>query len=327
MGQLTAYQLSTGYKGKELHSFDSLNLPASSFVCLLGPNGAGKSTLLRILSGLQKPLKGRIELDGEELSSINPRQRARLISVVLTEAIDIAKMRVIDLIATGRSPYTNLLGQLKSSDIEIVMKAAQDVGMTQLLYKEISSLSDGERQKTMIAKSLAQQSRFLFLDEPAAFLDYPSKLELMMLLHRIVREQGKTVLMTTHDVELAVDSADELWLLGMDGSFDRGGPEDLILKNALSDFFRTEQVDFNKNTGRFAFRAKQGKVVSLYGDDSLHKYWMERALKRSGFNISENSDVNIFVNEKGFDVKLLGGHQFFSTSITEVLQKVFSEKY
>jgi iron complex transport system ATP-binding protein len=181
--------------------------------CLLGRNGVGKSTLLRTLAGFLPPLAGTITIKGRPLASYTQRELACQLGVVLTERPTVWQMTVHELVATGRSPYTNFWGRLSSEDRLIVDQALEQVGISHLAGRQVSTLSDGERQKAMIAKALAQQTDIIYLDEPTAFLDYPSKVDTLLLLKRIATEHQKTIFLSTHDVELALQIADRLWLM------------------------------------------------------------------------------------------------------------------
>ena len=191
-------------------------LHSGRLTCLIGANGIGKSTLLRTLSAFQPPLSGEIFIDNESpipLSTITDKQLSRLIGVVLTEKPDVQNMTVFELVGLGRSPYTGFWGRLNEEDKEVVKESLRLVGIESLQDRLIQTLSDGERQKTMIAKALAQQTPVIYLDEPTAFLDYPSKVEMLTLLRHLARETGKTIFLSTHDMELALQIADELWLM------------------------------------------------------------------------------------------------------------------
>ena len=191
-------------------------LHSGRLTCLIGANGIGKSTLLRTLSAFQPPLSGEIFIDSESpipLSTLTDKQLSRLIGVVLTEKPDVQNMTVFELVGLGRSPYTGFWGRLNEDDKEVVKESLRLVGIESLQDRLIQTLSDGERQKTMIAKALAQQTPVIYLDEPTAFLDYPSKVEMLTLLRHLARETGKTIFLSTHDMELALQIADELWLM------------------------------------------------------------------------------------------------------------------
>ncbi len=233
--------LSTGYTGKHHIKRISENLSGAicsgELTCLLGSNGAGKSTLLRTLSAFLAPLGGDITLLGRPLKEYKARELSTVIGVVLTERVTLQNMSVEELVGMGRSPYTGFWGRLSEADRQKISEALALVGIESLRERMVQTLSDGERQKVMIAKALAQETPIIFLDEPTAFLDYPSKVEILHLLHRLSREAGKTVFLSTHDLELALQIADRIWLMDKGGSVHIGTPEDLTRDGSLERFF------------------------------------------------------------------------------------------
>ena len=180
--------------------------------CLIGANGAGKSTLLRTIAGFQLPLEGTVVLGGDDVRALSPRQRAERMAVVLTDRSDVMCTTVWEMVATGRAPFTGFWGRLSGKDRNIVTRSLRLVGIEWMADRTVASLSDGERQKVMIAKALAQQTPVILLDEPTAFLDYPSRVEVMQLLLNIAHKEHKTVLLSTHDLDLALQTADRIWL-------------------------------------------------------------------------------------------------------------------
>ena len=253
--------LTTGYKTKRgdriVTRGITASLPAGELTCLLGPNGAGKSTLLRTLSAFQPPLGGEMLLDGRVLEDYTPQELAMRIGVVLTERPDIKGMRVREMVAMGRSPYTGFWGRLSEDDETAVDEAIRQVGIGELGRRMVHTLSDGERQKVMIAKALAQQTPVIFLDEPTAFLDFPSKVEMLLLLRRLAREMQKTIFLSTHDLELALQTADRLWLMGKDAEgIVIGTPADLAASGELPRFFAGPGIDFDTKELRFRVRVK-----------------------------------------------------------------------
>jgi len=250
--------LSIGYtqKGNEKVVAQGLNAAINSgeLTCLLGCNGIGKSTLLRTLSAFQPALGGDVMINYElritnyelrSLTSFTDKELSRLIGIVLTEKPDVRNMTIEDLVGMGRSPYTGFWGTLTSDDRQIVAEAIGMVGIESLRGRMIHTLSDGERQKVMIAKTLAQQTPIIYLDEPTAFLDYPSKVEMMQLLRRLAHEQQKTIFLSTHDVELALQLADCLWLMEP-GRLSVGTPRQLADDGALSRFIERDGIEFNR---------------------------------------------------------------------------------
>lgn len=232
--------LSIGYSAK--HSVKvvaegiSDTIRSYELTCLIGENGAGKSTLLRTLSGFLPPLSGEIEIMGKPLKSYKEIELAKVIGVVLTEKSNLQNMTVEELVGMGRSPYTGFWGRLRAEDRAKVAEAIALVGINELKDRLVQTLSDGERQKVMIAKALAQETPIIFLDEPTAFLDYPSKVEILNLLHKLSSEAGKTVFLSTHDLELALRVADRVWLMTKQGEVKTGSPENLIVDPATGRF-------------------------------------------------------------------------------------------
>lgn len=257
---VTLKELSIGYQTKNHVTVVAEHLNASicsgELTCLLGRNGIGKSTLLRTLSAFQPALSGEILLrcsknskdsDYSALSSFSDKQLSRMIGVVLTEKPDVRNMTIEELVGMGRSPYTGFWGTLSEDDRRIVDEAIQLVGIQSLKGRYVHTLSDGERQKVMIAKALAQQTPVIYLDEPTAFLDFPSKVEVMQLLHRLAREQQKTVFLSTHDVELSMQIADCIWLMEPE-KLSVGTPRQLADEGALSRFIEHKGILFNAQT-------------------------------------------------------------------------------
>ena len=247
--------LAIGYaaKGNSRVVASGLNAAINSgeLTCLLGRNGIGKSTLLRTLSAFQPALGGDVLLNTEgnhtsHLSSLTSHLLSRTIGVVLTEKLTVRNMTAEELIAMGRAPYTGFWGRLTQQDRRVVRDAIRLVGIESLAGRMIQTLSDGERQKVMIAKALAQQTPIICLDEPTAFLDYPSKVEMMQLLRRLAVQQQKTIFLSTHDVELSLQVADCIWL--MEGGLHVGTPRQLAEQGALSRFIEREGITFDPTT-------------------------------------------------------------------------------
>ena len=257
MNTVVLNNLSIGYtqKGNEKVVAQGLNAAINSgeLTCLLGCNGVGKSTLLRTLSAFQPALDGDVmlctpqTLDIKPLTSFTDKELSRLIGIVLTEKPDVRNMTTDDLVGMGRSPYTGFWGTLTANDRQIVSEAISMVGIESLRGRMIHTLSDGERQKVMIAKALAQQTPIIYLDEPTAFLDYPSKVEMMQLLRRLAHQEQKTIFLSTHDVELALQLADCLWLMEQN-QLSVGTPRQLADNGALSRFVERDGIVFERDS-------------------------------------------------------------------------------
>lgn len=242
--------LSTGYGRHVVASNLTATLEAGQLTSLLGSNGAGKSTLLRTMTALLTPLSGEVLIGERPLTDFTAQQLAQTISVVLTERPTLQGMRVRDVVAMGRAPYTGFFGGLDKKDDAIVDEAIAQVGIGTLANRMAHTLSDGERQKVMIAKALAQDTPVIMLDEPTAFLDFGAKVEAMLLLRRLAHEMQKTILLSTHDVELALQCSDCLWLMSREG-ITVGTPGQLANDGTLSSFFNSDGIEFDSKTMRF----------------------------------------------------------------------------
>ncbi|WP_165043628.1 ABC transporter ATP-binding protein [Dysgonomonas sp. ZJ709] len=290
--------LAIGYQTKNNKKVVAENITADIYsgelTCLLGSNGIGKSTLLRTLSAFQPKLGGNIKVLDKDISAYTEKQLSTLISVVLTEKTDVKNMTARELIGLGRSPYTGFWGTLSDEDNRIVDEAISMIKIEDLAQRMIHTLSDGERQKVMIAKALAQETPVIFLDEPTAFLDFPSKVEIMQLLHRLSRKTNKTIFLSTHDLELALQIADKIWLIDQYSSVNIGTPEDLSLNGQLSSFFERKGITFDMETGLFRIENTYDKQIRLVGHGQ--KYAMVRkALLRNGILASRNIETDYYI--------------------------------
>ena len=291
-------KLSIGYpsKGdvKVVASDICAGINSGELTCLLGANGVGKSTLLRTLSAFQPKLSGEIRIQGKEIGSYTDKQLSKVISVVLTEKCDIRNMTSVELIGLGRSPYTGFWGTLSKEDKEVVDHAINLVGISHLAHRMVHTLSDGERQKVMIAKALAQETPVIFLDEPTAFLDFPSKVEMMQLLHQLSRQTDKTIFLSTHDLELALQIADKIWLMDKANGVTIGTPEDLSLDGTLSGFFARKGMVFDLETGLFRVNNEYTSQIRIVGHGQ--KYAMVRkALQRNGILANRNVESDVYI--------------------------------
>ena len=295
--------LSIGYPDKHNTKRVAEHLNASihsgELTCLLGTNGVGKSTLLRTLSAFQPPLGGDIDLLDRPLSTYDDRQLATVIGVVLTEKSDIRNMTVEELVGLGRSPYTGFWGTLKEGDRKIVHEAIARVRIEPLTQRMVHTLSDGERQKVMIAKALAQETPIIFLDEPTAFLDFPSKVEVMQLLHNLTHTLQKTVFMSTHDLELALQIADKIWLMDRTNGIAIGTPEDLSLEGKLSSFFSRKGITYDTETGFFRIDTDYRREIHLQGHGSRYAM-VRKALQRNGIRADRHvADDSLHIDTTG----------------------------
>jgi iron complex transport system ATP-binding protein len=285
---IAAEGLRVGYRrrgGRSEVTLDNVeaHLSPGQLTFLLGPNGAGKSTLLRTLVGSQKPLAGRVLLAGDDLARLSARERAKRLSVVLTDPIDVGLMTVRGLVGLGRSPHVGWFSVLAEDDRQTVDWALDVAGASRLAERQVIELSDGERQRAMIARALAQKPSVLVLDEPTAFLDLTRRVELIALLRTLASDTGLAVLMSTHDLDLALRTADQLWLVHADGRFETGGPEDLAMGGSIARAYAGRDIGFDHAAGTFVLTGKgRGPEIAVAATGpALH--WAQRAVQRAGF--------------------------------------------
>ena len=288
---LNIENLSIGYGKKVLAKDLKLQLGAGELICLMGPNGAGKSTLLRSISSLQKPLSGKLFLEGQDLTKMSSGDLAKKISVVLTNRVD-SNLTVYKLVSMGRYPYTNWTGKMTEKDQALIQEAIIRTGMKELIKRPLYQLSDGERQKAMIARALAQDTAIILLDEPSAHLDIPNKLELLSLLRKLSRESAKGILLSIHDLDAALQIADKIWLMDEQGKVLQGIPEDLVLGGQIQKLFASEGLNFDMEMGSFRINQSTQDKVYVQGQEAA-KSWTERALHRKAFELVKDPSNDI----------------------------------
>ena len=300
--------LSVGYRNGRrrvviLEDLDLVVAPGE-LVCLVGPNGSGKSTLLRTVAGMQPALAGAARLLGDDVAALAPADRARRLAVVLTDPVDVGAMSARELVGLGRYPYTDWSGRLSEADWHTVEWAMASTGSTALASRHVAELSDGERQRVLLARALAQEPALLALDEAVAFIDVPRRVELVQILRNLARECGLAVLLTTHDLDLAIRHADTLWLLepGPDGStLHAGGPEDLVLAGAVGRAFTSEEVAFDLQRGVFVPTPAHLASVSVQGS-GLEAEWTRRAMEREGLALADSAEITVDVAAGGWTI-------------------------
>lgn len=300
-------QLSVGYgqPGETpLEVLKDVNLQAApgEMVALIGSNGIGKSTLLRTLAGFQPWFSGDIRISGNGLKTLGPKEIARIMSFVSTENVRVPNLSVFDLVAYGRFPYTNWIGMLSDNDKAIVNEAIEKVGLGGFGHRPVMQISDGERQRAMIARALAQDTPVIILDEPTAYLDVSNKYEIFHLLQVLANEKKKTVVLSTHDLNIALREVDKLWIVTETGTY-QGAPEDAVLKGWLNQLFRNEHVGFDPNAGEFFFKKEFRAKVKVEGE-GLPLIWTLRALNRKGYQIvmQAEPDFRVIANENNWEM-------------------------
>jgi iron complex transport system ATP-binding protein len=286
---LTTTDLAIGYKKKtgESRLFNDLNLSLRSgqMVCFMGPNGAGKSSLLRTLAGLQKPLAGKIEILAHHPAT---EAMGKQIAVVLTDRIQAANLTVEEIVTFGRYPYLGWNIVLSDADKKIVASAIEQIQLQSFLDKKLYELSDGQLQMVMIARALAQDTPIILLDEPTAHLDLNNRVEIMDLLLRLSRNTGKAILVATHELDLALQTADLIWLTGKNQNIITGLPEDLVLKGTFDEIFAFKGFDLK--TGRVQHQPFRKLSVKLSGDGPEY-LWTKNALERNGFQVTQDAGI------------------------------------
>lgn len=292
---ITAADLCIGYRmgkrEKRLHEHLSFSLYPGELTCLLGANGAGKSTLLRTLAASQSSLGGELLLQGKSLSTYSERDRSRTIGVVLTDKTQAGGLTVYELVALGRQPHTGFFGRLHKRDHAVINKALESVCIAHKAKSYIAELSDGERQKVMIAKALVQECPLILLDEPTAFLDVVSRIEIMTLLHNLAVTQHKAILLSTHDIEQALVLSDKLWLLSKENGLQCGVTEDMILTRRMDTLFAHKDIRFDYAHGVYYPTVNCQQTIVIEAENDILQHWATNALNRHHYSCLPPSDA------------------------------------
>ena len=295
----------------------SLYIKEGEIVTIIGANGAGKSTLLRTLSASQPSLSGELRMLDKPVSEYTEKERSRTIGVVLTDKTFTGGLSVYELVALGRQPHTGFFGRLQKEDKRIIEEAMEQVGIAHKARNYTAELSDGERQKVMIAKALVQECPLILLDEPTAFLDVVSRIEIMHLLHRLAIEQDKAILLSTHDIEQALVLSDKLWLLTKGEGLQCGVTEDLILSHRMDSLFPHKDIRFDYDHGVYYPTVEGHRKVCVTCEDKTLLHWALNALNRHGYQCSSNLQEgmpHIKANSaKEFEVSIQGESKICSS--------------
>ncbi|WP_420384989.1 ABC transporter ATP-binding protein [Roseivirga sp.] len=314
--------LSVGYTSKKevktVLSGVKLNLEKGQLASLLGANGSGKSTLIRTIAGVQKPLEGTISIAGKSLEQYSPNEVARLMSLVLAQAGAIGNLTVYALVSLGRFPYTSWMGGLTSKDKEVIFDALEAVGIVDIANRHIDQLSDGQRQKVMIARALAQDTELILLDEPTAHLDFPNKLEVMHLLRDLAFKKNKAILISSHDLDSALSLSDQLWLIDREKQVHAGVPEDLVLSGHLENAFAQDQFSFDYERARFRKKALPSKDKVWVEGPSMITQWLRSALERNGHEVSDSKNSKYHIRA----VEEQSGYAFYFNKSESVLKSI-----
>ena len=258
-------------------------------IAVIGRNGIGKSTLLRTLAGLQPPLGGNIRINGRKMADYSRMELAQETGYISTETVKVSNMTVYDLVALGRFPHTNWIGNIDTENQVSILKALEMTSMSRFHDRFINEISDGERQKAMIARIIAQDAGLMIMDEPTAFLDAGSKFEILHLLNSLSHDRGKTIIFSTHDLNMAINQADKIWLISADRLLE-GAPEDLMINGAFDHLFDASNVRFNPDNGTFTFNSSVTGSVYIDGNGA-ERIWVEKAISRLGLTSAEKETV------------------------------------
>lgn len=328
---ITARHLSIGYsEGKQgqhvVHRDLSFDLWRGELTCLLGPNGAGKSTLLRTLSAFQAPLEGELLFENRPLESYSEREKSRKIGVVLTDKTQVGGLTVSELVALGRQPHTGFWGRLNDTDRRIIRQAMESVGIDHKKHSYMAELSDGERQKVMIAKALVQECPLILLDEPTAFLDVVSRIEIMTLLHTIAQQQQKTILLSTHDIDQALIQADRLWLLDKGKGLQSGVTEDVVFNGGLDQLFDRDKIRFDQMYGGYTPLVRSYRKVRVKAADPVLWHWAVNMLNRYHYSglpdDTQDKEVPVLTVNSPYEMSWSGEGSCFPLNSFEGLSKL-----
>jgi iron complex transport system ATP-binding protein len=269
----------------------NLTVNRGEMVALIGRNGTGKSTLLKSMIGLLTPLQGVRLLDGKALEEYSLSRRAKMLSFVSSHSEHLPSLTVGELVALGRMPYTGWMGRLRKEDLDMIGRALDEVQLRSLESRKLDCLSDGERQRAMIARAFVQDTPLMVLDEPTAFLDIPNTFEMIRLLSKF-RDDGRSIVYSTHDLETAMQCADKMWVIHENRVLE-GAPEDLGLTGLFNDLFSTSGIGYDEQSGKFLFKGRHKGLIGLQGDPGKTFIWTRSALDRLGFLLDKSAEVKI----------------------------------
>jgi len=292
--QSLAIGYTEGRSNKVLQENINLSLSSGEIISLMGQNGVGKTTFIKTLSGLHKGISGSVYHQDRLIDEFSKSSLAKQISVVLTEKPFAAHLSVIELIALGRHPYSNWLGRLSTSDKQAIDLAMSQTNIDYLARKKLYQLSDGQFQKVMIARALAQETDLIILDEPTAHLDLSNKIEIMLLLKSIAGS-GKGVLIATHDLQVSLQLSDRLWLFNFNRPVLEGCPEDLILQGAIDQTLFPINNNIDLTTGTVKHLDERKGNVLLQGDPTI-VHWTAQALQRNGYAVNKDTPTSTSIN-------------------------------
>ncbi|MCL3782166.1 ABC transporter ATP-binding protein [Prolixibacteraceae bacterium JC049] len=320
---LTIGYLQNGEK-RVVQSNLKLEIRPGEMVCLIGPNGSGKSTLMRTMAGLQPALDGYTYIDEKTVKSRSFKEMARLLSMVLTDPMSVGNLTVYQVVSLGRYPHNNWFGTLSKKDKAIIKEALEKVHLLDYADKYVAEMSDGEKQRTLIAKALAQDTPLIMLDEPTAHLDLPNRVDIMQLLRGLALKTQKAIVLSTHELDLALQAADRIWLMDKNQPILTGTPEDLVLNGDFERTFGSGNFDFDLNTGTFRMHHESQEISIKVLGNSVATVWLKRALMREGYTITEEpADFDISFNASAHTWTISRGEREVTcTTIEQILNEL-----
>lgn len=282
---ISVKSLDVGYDKKTVVNQINIEGLQGQMICLLGPNGSGKTTILRTLAGLLSPINGYVEVNGYDIKNIKRSDIAKQLSVVLTDSVSPRLMTVYDIVSMGRSPYTNFFGRLSNDDKRIIEEALLTVSADKLKARYINELSDGEKQKVMIARALVQEPRLIILDEPTSHLDIRHKIEVIRILQKLVSEKNITVILSLHDIDLAIKGCKTVLLIKDNEVIAQGSPEDVIKDGSIDKLYDVSGAVYNELLGAIEIEGNNGNDIFIVAGNGtgINLY---RALSRERYGIT-----------------------------------------
>jgi len=279
--------LSCGYGTNPLLNNLNFDIKAGELICLMGPNGCGKTTLLKSIGGLKEPLSGDIFIEGKNIKELSARERSRNISYLLTNKISIPEVSVMELLKIGRAPHNNFLGRLGVSDFLVLQRVLNELNINDLSDKKFDELSDGQKQKVLLARTLIQDTPIVILDEPTTFLDISKKMEVIKILKNYCHEYNKAIIFSSHDWDLVLEMANKTWIFKEGEALIQTTPEDLVLNNQVVHYFGHESFNFSKDSGLFNEARTFLKKIAIdsHTSDRFKIKWTQHALEKKGFEI------------------------------------------
>ena len=295
---ISANGLDVGYEKTAVISGVNIEALKGQIICLLGPNGAGKSTILRTLSGLLAPVNGIVEIDGKNISGVKQKEIARKLSLVLTDSVAPALTTVDELVSMGRTPYTGFMGRLTDDDRRIVAEALETVGAENLRERYYTQLSDGEKQKVMIARALVQEPELIILDEPTSHLDIKHKIEVIRVLQKLANEKHITCILSLHDIDLALKGCQTVLLVHNGKVVAQGAPEEIVHNGSIQELYDISGAKYNELLGSVELTGSKSDDIFVTGGNGSG-ISIYRALSRNGYGLTAGV---LHINDADFQV-------------------------